>query len=74
MIRDSAFAREVLDYMAVDESDTNSYRVYLDDKGRVRWSTRTDGAEVTLDRDPLSSVWQRLGARVLGWLPIEDEL
>ena len=40
--------------------------------GRLVWTeTTADGGTVTYDRDPRTSAFQRLLARVVGWLPIE---
>jgi putative cardiolipin synthase len=48
--------------------------VYLDDKGRVRWLDRVAEPPTALDTEPEAGLWQRLLARVVGWLPVESQL
>lgn len=49
-----------------------AYRVGAGEGGRLVWTeTTADGGTVTYDRDPRTSAFQRLLARVVGWLPIE---
>lgn len=52
----------------------HSYWVYLDDKGRVRWLDRVAEPPTALDTEPEAGLWQRLLARVVGWLPVESQL
>lgn len=49
-----------------------SYRVHLDERGRMVWDARQDdGSIVRLHREPDAGLWRRLGLRLLAWLPIE---
>ncbi|NNJ64338.1 MAG: hypothetical protein HKP16_02150 [Xanthomonadales bacterium] len=53
----------------------NSYRLFLDEDGKLRWELRNpDGTVTIFKRDPGASIWKRMGARILSWLPIEQEL
>ena len=53
----------------------NSYRLFLNEDGKLRWELRNpDGTVTVFKRDPGASIWQRMGARLLSWLPIEQEL
>jgi putative cardiolipin synthase len=43
--------------------------------GKLRWELRNpDGSVTVYDRDPGASLWKRMAARILSWLPIEKEL
>ncbi len=52
---------EVLDY--------ESYRLTLDDRGKVRWSTVTDGKRVEFSKDPETSFWKRFSSGFYKILP-----
>jgi putative cardiolipin synthase len=58
---------EVLDQYLAPE---NSWRVKLDDKGRLKW---VSGAG-TIEKEPARSGWQRISVGFFGLLPIEDQL
>jgi putative cardiolipin synthase len=51
-----------------------SYRVVLDESGRLRWIGHEEGQEVVLDREPQASLWRRFVAGFLRLLPIERQL
>jgi putative cardiolipin synthase len=53
---------------------TISYRVGLDDKGRVRWHDDSASPPRVLDREPDTDAGQRLQARFFQALPIESQL
>jgi len=57
----------------------NAYTVVLrGDPGgppeRLAWRTRVDGVDIEYDLEPQRQWGQRLGATLLSWLPIDDEL
>jgi putative cardiolipin synthase len=76
LLVDSAeFAGEVAALMDTEFDLRNSYRLFLDDKGRLRWESVDDeGQRVVFTHDPHASAWKRGLARFLSWLPIEQEL
>jgi len=75
VISDREFAQEVVAVMNRDFDPVNSYRLFLNEKGKLRWEiTNPDGSKTTYKRDPGASIWKRMGARILSWLPIEQEL
>ena len=67
-------AADLTDYMDEGASLVNSYRVTLDEKGDLRWTTLIDGEEVVYDKDPLSTFGQRFMSGFIGILPIESQL
>lgn len=48
----------------------NSWRVKLDEKGRLSWVSSAG----TIDKEPARSTWQRISVGFFGLLPIEDQL
>jgi len=75
VITSTEFAREVLDAMDQDFHPENSYRVFLNEDGKLRWELQNpDGSTTIFKHDPGASIWRRMGARMLSWLPIEQEL
>jgi putative cardiolipin synthase len=74
VINDDDFAKEVEQVMNEDFSPANSYRLFLSEKGKLRWEEQTDEGMVIHNHDPGASLWKRMGARMLSWLPIEKEL
>ncbi|HET7655892.1 MAG TPA: phospholipase D-like domain-containing protein, partial [Luteimonas sp.] len=51
-----------------------SYAVFLDEDGRVRWRDGSEQPPRVLDTEPDASLGRRAFARVLRWLPIESQL
>ena len=75
MVDSAEFAGEVAALMDTEFDLRNSYRLFLDEKGRLRWETvDADGQRVVFTHDPHASAWKRGLARFLSWLPIEQEL
>ena len=58
------------------EADLRSYtyRVVLDDDGRLEWRYYGDAELSTLHSEPQGSFWRRLGAGFYGVLPLENQL
>jgi putative cardiolipin synthase len=75
VITNAEFAREVLRHMDEDFHPENSYRLFLNEKGKLRWEQQNPDGSITIHKhDPGASIWKRMGARMLSWLPIEQEL
>lgn len=75
VINSKEFAGQVVDEMNRDFDPTNSYRLFLNEKGKLRWEIQNpDGSTTISKHDPGASIWKRMGARMLSWLPIEKEL
>jgi putative cardiolipin synthase len=64
------YLSEVFDQIAI----TRGYRVTLDEGGDMQWTTREDGREVSLDREPDTSFWQRTVTRLLSLIAPESQL
>ncbi len=74
VVNDEGFSREVIEHMDQEFEPANSYRLFLNEKGKLRWEVQTgDGIEIQT-HDPGASIWRRMAARMLSWLPIEKEL
>lgn len=52
----------------------HSYAVFLDERGRARWSERMGGVEILHVREPHASWGRRVVTWLLGHLPIEAQL
>lgn len=52
----------------------NSYRLLLDQNGKIYWVTEEGGKAKQYRKDPHSTFMQRLQATVIGLLPIEKQL
>ena len=53
--------------------DRNAYHVELD-RNRLTWVTREGDKHVRYNSEPEASLWNRIKAQVLSWLPIEGLL
>lgn len=51
-----------------------TYEVFLDKKGRVRWRGYENGDEIIYDKEPRTSWWQRFTAGFMRILPIRGQL
>ncbi len=75
VVSDAEFARQVLEVMDRDFHPENSYRLFLNESGKLRWELQNpDGSITVYKHDPGASIWKRMSARILSWLPIEKEL
>jgi putative cardiolipin synthase len=67
-------AAQVIAYMDEGVNPENSYRVLLDEDGKLYWITESDGKELRFDKDPKSTAMQRSIAGFIRILPVEDQL
>jgi putative cardiolipin synthase len=75
VVTSEEFAREVIEVMDRDFDPQNSYRLFLNEDGKLRWELQNPDGSITIYKhDPGASIWRRMGARMLSWLPIEQEL
>ena len=73
-VESRALARDLKDYMDADVQPRNSYRVTLDQKGKLVWTTEVGGKKKVYHTDPQSSVWDDILVGIMQILPIEDQL
>jgi len=73
-VHSEEFAARVLANMEKDFDPANSYRVTLDEHGKLTWTAEGPAGPEVWSRDPGASWWQRVGARLISWIPIEKEL
>jgi putative cardiolipin synthase len=74
VVSSEEFAAEVAAHMEEDFQHENSYHLFLNENGKLRWEIDLDGEKVIYDHDPDASLGRRAAARFLSWLPIEQEL
>ena len=73
LIESPELAQQVVD-ATLEEFPRNSYRVQLNDDGRLRWTSVEDDRSVVYRREPDTNLWQRLTAGFLRLLPIRGQL
>jgi hypothetical protein len=56
------------------EFPLNSFRVQLDERGQLRWSSTKDGETTVVRKEPGTSWWQRFSAGFMRLLPIRGQL
>lgn len=54
--------------------DKETFEVFLNEKGKLRWRGMDDGHEITLDKEPQTSWGQRFMAGFYRILPIRGQL
>jgi putative cardiolipin synthase len=68
-------SKELADRLAVDISrdmqPENSWRVAIDDGGRLSWHGETGGKPEVVYHEPRTSTMTRFKSRVVSWLPLE---
>ncbi len=52
----------------------NAYEVVLNDEGRLRWVTSENGERVVYKKEPDTGWWKRFKVKVIGLLPIDEQL
>ena len=74
VINDEEFSRQVIEHMDQEFEPANSYRLFLNENGKLRWEVLTGDSIEIQTHDPGASIWRRMAARIISWLPIEKEL
>ncbi len=54
--------------------DGHTYKVVLNEKGKIRWLDRAGEEEVVLDTEPKTSWWRRFTVGFYRILPIKSQL
>jgi putative cardiolipin synthase len=73
-IESPKLASQVIAYMNEGVEPQNSYRLLLDQNGKIYWVTEEGGKSKQYRNDPHSTFMQRLKVSVIGLLPIEKQL
>jgi len=73
-IESPKIAKEVLSFMAKGVKPENSYRVMLDKKDNLIWTTTIDGKKVVYHNEPEAGTWKRFKAGFIEILPLELQL
>lgn len=74
LIRSEEFAAITAQAMRRELEPANSYRLFLGQGGRIRWTGVSKDGPVEYRGEPLASVWARLAAGLIRWIPVEGEL
>jgi putative cardiolipin synthase len=51
-----------------------AYQLKLNSRGRLNWHYASRGQSLIATREPDTSLWRRFLTRLLGWLPIEEQM
>ncbi len=54
--------------------DSHTYKVVLNEKGKIRWLDRAGDEEIKLDKEPQTSWWRRFTVGFYRMLPIKGQL
>jgi len=73
IIDDPELASRMVDSL-VGVLPKETYEVFLDDRGRVRWRGFEDGKEVIFDKEPRTTWGQRFTAGFMRFVPIRSQL
>jgi len=73
-IKSKKLAKQLIKYMDQGVVPEHSYRVLLDKRGDLLWSTQIDGKTILYHSEPKSSIWKRFQSTFIGILPIELQL
>ena len=74
VIIDSPELTGIVAQRLTDLLPTQTYRVYLNEKNKLRWETTTDGKKVVYDQEPMTSWSTRATASFITILPIKSQL
>ena len=74
LVRSEEFAGLVRDDMLKEFEPVNAYRVTLSEKGKIQWTAQDTDGQTVYDKEPGASLWKRMLARIISWIPIENQL
>jgi putative cardiolipin synthase len=74
LIDNKEFANIVRDDMLEEFEPGNAYRLSLDDNGKLLWTIDGPDGKQVFTKEPGASIWKRMLARIISWIPIEDQL
>ena len=73
----AVISKKLATEMATDILGTlpeQAYKLRLSDKGRLQWLLSAGGVEEIITTEPQTSFWRRLRTRLMGLLPIEEQM
>jgi len=73
IIRDPEMA-QLFSALIEDKLQTQTYEVFLNEKGKVRWRGFKDGQETIYDKEPDTTWGQRFAAGFVRFMPIRSQL
>ena len=74
MIVESDEIGEAMASSGLESLKTVAYRLQLNRRGRLNWHYRSGGHDVVAGKEPDTSLWRRLLTRLMGLLPIEEQM
>jgi putative cardiolipin synthase len=74
MIVESDEIGEAMASSGLESLKTVAYRLQLNQRGRLNWHYGSGGHDVVAGKEPDTSLWRRLLTRLMGLLPIEEQM
>ncbi len=74
LIHSEEFAVTVLNAIEADFDPSNSYRLELNEKGKLRWIGSSESGPIEFSSDPGAGIGKRMLSGLIRFIPIEDEL
>jgi putative cardiolipin synthase len=65
---------EAMAASGLESLETVAYRLQLNNRGRLNWHYGSGGQDLVAHTEPETSLWRRLLTRLMGLLPIEEQM
>ena len=72
IVHSQAFASRIANDIGVNLAAENSWQVETDSDGEKRWTPGDSNGGAAQYAEPQTSIWRRLKAARIAWLPIEQ--
>jgi putative cardiolipin synthase len=74
MVVESDVIGEAMASSGLESLKTVAYRLQLNKRGRLNWHYRSGGEDLVARTEPDTSLWRRILTRLMGLLPIEEQM
>ncbi len=74
MVVESGEIGEAMASSGLESLQTVAYRLQLSQRGRLNWHYRSAGQDLVARKEPDTSLWRRILTRLMGLLPIEEQM
>ena len=74
MVVESDSIAEAMASSGLESLETVAYRLQVTKRGRLNWHYRSSGRDLVVRTEPKTSLWRRILTRLMGLLPIEEQM
>ncbi len=74
MVVESGEIGEAMASSGLESLQTVAYRLQLNRRGRLNWHYSSGGQDLVARKEPDTSLWRRILTRLMGLLPIEEQM